>query len=202
MDVTPELLVELERRYAPHVGTLPGVFSRWEVERLGDGNGGGDKMAADRNNYAAAYATVLADLNPTVVVELGVFQGVSMAMWCELFPEATVVGLDLDFERYSENLPNLRDRGAFRVNSPVLHEWDAYGDDVEYVRDLGGLDLFVDDGPHTKDAIENVVRMVGPLMNPGGVYVIEDYPAGDGILSTAFPDAHIIRAGRLNAARL
>lgn len=197
-----EQLIALERKYAPEVGKGQGVFSPLDRNGHAPWNLGGDKMAGDRNGYAAAYAQLLDGLDPWLVVELGVFQGASMAMWCDLFPDANVVGLDLDFGRYHANLYALRERGAFRENSPLLHEWDAYGNDVEFLRDMGGIDLFIDDGPHTTDAISNVLRLVGPLMNAGGVYVVEDYPGGDVLLAEQFPAAKVLRAGRLNAALL
>jgi cephalosporin hydroxylase len=200
--ITPQSLVELERRFAPTVGAAPAVFSVAERTRTDRMNAGGDKMAADRNNYAAAYAGLLSGLNPAVVVELGVFQGVSMAMWCDLFPEAFVVGLDLDFDRFHACHPSLVGRGAFRRSSPALFTFDAYQQHPGNLSELPPVDLFIDDGPHTEEAIVNVLRLVGPLMAEGGVYVIEDFPSGGDLLAEAFPDAHIVYAGKLNAARL
>ena len=200
--VTADLLIKLENEFAPQIDKGPSVFSPFERKRKSKTNEGGDKMGPDRHNYAHVYAALLEGLNPQMVVELGVFRGTSLALWCELFPEAMVVGLDLDFDRFRENEQKLRDRGAFAVNFPLLHEWDAYGDEVEFLADLPGIDLFVDDGPHRADAIRNTVRLVGPLMNPGGVYVVEDFPGGGDILADAFPKAQIIYAGGLSAARL
>jgi hypothetical protein len=197
--MTPDLLVNLERRYAPQTGVLPGVFSEAERERLGDSNAGGDKMGPDRNGYADAYSRVLSGLDPQLVVELGVFQGVSLAMWCDLFPDAYVVGLDLDFDRFEEHRPFLVERGAFCVRRPSLIKFDAYSDQCP---NLDMIDLFVDDGPHTESAIRNVLSLFGPRMSPDGVYVVEDFDGGDRLLAEAFPQAHIVCAGRVNAALL
>ena len=196
----PQRLIDLEAQFAPQVEKGPGVFSPQDKSHHAPWNLGGDKMAADRNGYADAYAELLDGLNAQLIVELGVFRGVSLAMWCELFPEAMVIGLDLDFDRFRANEPTLVDRGAFGVNYPILHEWDAYGDDVDFLSDLPGIDLFVDDGPHREDAIRNTLRLISPLMNPGGVYVVEDFDGGDRILAEMLPDAEIWRFGRLNAA--
>lgn len=195
-------MIALEAKFAPTIEQGRGVFSPKDRNPHAPWNLGGDKMGSDRNGYAEAYASLLAGLDPKVVVELGVFRGVSVAMWCDLFPAATVVGLDLEFGRYRENEQNLRDRGAFRANVPVLQEWDAYSDDTDFMGDLPAVDLFVDDGPHTADAIRNVLRLVGPLMADGGVYVVEDFREGATLLAEAFPDAEIVRAGMLSAARL
>ena len=197
-----ERLIALERQFAPEVGKGPGVFSPLDRNSHAPWNLGGDKMAADRNGYAEVYARLLGRMEPQRIVELGVFQGASMALWCELFPDAEVVGLDLSLDRYHANVAALKGRGAFTVNSPLLHEWDAYSDDAEFLRDLGAIDVFVDDGPHTRDAIQNVLGLVGPLMADGGLYVVEDFPGGGDLLRDVFPDAEVIYAGRLNAARL
>lgn len=197
-----ERLIALEKKFAPEVGKGQGVFSPLDRNPHAPWNLGGDKMGRDRNNYAEVYARLLTDFVPQRIVELGVFQGASMAVWCELFPEADVIGLDLSFDRYHANVFALKERGAFKTNSPLLHEWDAYSDEAEFLRDLGDIDLFIDDGPHTQDAIENVLGLVGPLMAPGGIYVVEDFPEGDRLLAKAFPQARIVCAGRLNAALL
>jgi hypothetical protein len=139
-----------------------------------------------------------------VVVELGVFTGASLALWDALFPDSLIVGLDLDFERFYEHLPALLSAGAFRVRSPRLVEFDAYGPVTPLVDALGGLtiDLFVDDGPHTEDAIVRMVKQVGPLMSGDGLYVIEDFPGGDRILREHLPDASVFGGGRWWAGRL
>lgn len=196
-------LIALECRYAPSVLRGPGVFSPADRNGHAPWNLGGDKMAADRNGYASAYSEVLEPLlgRAAVVVELGVFMGASLALWCDLFPEATVVGLDLDFDRYAGYRTALEDAGAFLTNEPVLVEFDAYGP-LEPLTDVlpGPIDLFVDDGPHTADAVARVAGLVAPLMAAGGCYVIEDFPGGAGVLRNAFPGSEVLERGRWSAA--
>lgn len=157
-------------------------------------------MGSDRNGYASFYADVLNGLSPKRIVELGVFQGASLALWCELFPDADVIGLDLDFVRFGDNVPFLLDAGAFLGSTPRLVVWDAYS---ELLPDVSGpIDLFVDDGPHTEPAIRNALRLFGPLMAAGGVYVVEDYDGGGRLLTEAFPDAQVVSSGRIAAARM
>lgn len=201
MAVDADLLIRLEERFSPAIGVAPSLFSKHERVRIDTENAGGDKMGAARNGYAHAYASLLDGFEPDTVVELGVFQGVSMALWCDLFPSATVIGLDLEFSRFEANRPLLVQRGAFTANSPLLVEFDAYQTDPPPID--GPIGLFVDDGPHTADGITNTVRLIGPLMGQGGIYVVEDFDGGADILARGFPDAQeIVRAGRLSAARL
>jgi hypothetical protein len=85
--VNGELLAELEGRYSPVKGKLPAVRSPLERWRSNRWNEGGDKMSADRHGYADDYARLLARWDTPTLVEVGVFQGASLAIWCDLFPQ-------------------------------------------------------------------------------------------------------------------
>lgn len=195
-------LIELERKYSPEVVKGRGVFSPLDKNPHSPWNIGGDKMAANRNGYAQVYSALLTGLDPWVVVELGVFRGESLAIWCDLFPDAQIYGLDLEWDRFNHHKHILIERGAFRLNFPTLVTFDAYSTDTDEIDYFEGIDFFVDDGPHTEDAISNALRLFAPMMNEGGVYVIEDFADGASLLAKAFPEATIVHAGRLNAARL
>lgn len=194
-------LIELERKYAPEIQQGKGVFSPHGAKDHAPWNLGGDKMGSDRNNYAPAYAEILDGLDPDVIVELGVFKGASMALWCDLYPEARVIGLDIDPSRFCED--ELRAAGAFEDNFPVIIQFDAYMDPAEVLLDYtGGVDLFVDDGPHRADAISRAVTEFGPLMNPGGRFVVEDFPAAAPLMAAQWPDAEIRSWGSIHAVWL
>ena len=197
-------LIELEARFAPSVLRGPGVFSPADRNGHAPWNLGGDKMAPDRNGYADAYAEVLEPLlgaYEPVVVELGVFMGASMALWCELFPGGTVIGLDLEFGRFEAFRSSLIAAGAFRGQEPRLVPFDAYGPLQPLVDVLPGpIDLFVDDGPHTADAVGRVAAGVWPLLGDAGIYVIEDFPGGAAVLRDVAVGARIIDRGRWSAA--
>lgn len=183
-----ERLIEIERKYAPEIQKGQGVFSPHGAKDHSPWNLGGDKMGADRNGYAPAYAEILEGLEPEVIVELGVFKGASMAMWCDLYPEARVIGLDIDPGRFMEE--ELRTAGAFSDNFPTIIQFDAYTGPSDVLLDYtGGVDLFVDDGPHRAAAIDRAVRLFGPLMNDGGRFVVEDFPDAGRILAKQWPDA-------------
>ena len=194
--MTPEALVALERRFAPTVGAAPAVFSPAERIRTDPANAGGDKMASDRNGYAEFYASILDGFVPRVVVELGVFQGVSLAMWEALWPEARLYGIDLDFGRFDANLPFLRSQGA-DLSDVRRVTWDAYSEAAPRLTDF---DLFVDDGPHTEPAIRNVLGLLGRRLRKGGLYVIEDFPGGADLLREAFPGWEVRDGGRIAGA--
>ena len=195
-------LIALEARFAPKILTGRPVFSPLDPNNHAPWELGGDKMHPDRHGYAKAYEEVLSGLRPWVVVELGVFLGASLAMWDALWPDAEIIGLDLDFSRFWEHLPELYRESAFPELLPSLVEFDAYGpvDPLLKVLDGRSIDVFVDDGPHTEDAIRRVAGMVAPLMAERSVYVVEDFRGGARILTEAFPDARILSYGEWSAA--
>lgn len=197
---TAERLIELERQFAPAVEKGPGVFSPHDRNPHAPWNLGGDKMAGDRNGYAPFYEHLLDTVDIGSVVELGVFRGVSVAVWREMLPDVPVLGLDIDLARFKEHEPVLRERGAFTGRPVHTALWDAYQPDLTVIRAVVGdrIGMFVDDGPHTADAIRIVAEQVGPMVD--GCYVIEDFPGGEGILRDLFDGWEIRHAGRISAA--
>jgi len=151
---------------------------RYESVASAPGHEGGDRMGRGRHAYGKTYAQI-SKLIPTapVVAELGVLRGQGLAIWADRFPQALIVGLDLDFayfEAYRERLDKL---GAFRSGSLALVHFDAFDPqtaELERLLDGRRIDLFVDDGPHDQWAIVRTFQAVSPLLAPGAVYVIED----------------------------
>lgn len=195
-----ERLIDLERQFAPAIEKGPGVFSKHDRNGHAPWNLGGDKMAADRNGYGQFYADIFETVTPTSIVELGVFRGVSLAVWRAMWPDIPVLGLDLDLNRYREHEPTLRGRGAFDGKPVHAAIWDAYEPDLHVIRAVVGdeIGVFVDDGPHTADAIRIVAEQVGPMVSQA--YVLEDFPGGEGILREMFDGWEIRHAGRISAA--
>ena len=199
-----DLLVDLERRFAPDIERGPAVFSPHDSHNKSPNNLGGDKMGPDRHGYAATYADVLGRLDgPLVLVELGVFLGTSLAVWDAALPKVDLFGLDLELGRYRAHLPKLQARGAFPDQLPTVAEWDAYRPDVTVLEELLGgrpIDVFVDDGPHTPDAIRTVAEAVRPLMADRCVYIVEDQPKAADLLRPIWPDAEVWQAGEMAVA--
>lgn len=191
-------LKTLERLFSPDMVSLPRVQSPLDKGQHPPMNRGADKMHPQGMNYAEAYAKLLEGRQPNRFVELGVFTGVSLAMWCELFPEADVLGLDIDFNRVDMDL--LIDRGAFQLNTPSMALFDAF--DPQPVEYLENIDVFIDDGPHVTEAVIKVAEFMRDRMAPGSVYIVEDMANGAQILSDVFPNAKLHKFGMLNAVEL
>lgn len=100
------------------------------------------------------------------MLEIGVYRGGSLDMWRKYFGErATIFGIDInpDCAAYA-NSPN-----EVRIGSQSDSQFLA-----ETVREMGGLDLVLDDGSHVASHERASFETLFPLLADGGLYVIED----------------------------
>lgn len=160
---------------------------------------GGDRMS--RHGYAPTYAATLETLTPRVIVELGILRGTGLATWCELFPSARVIGLDIDLHHFTENLDFLHECGAFTVNRPEVYQFDEMAPDApeQLITVLDGteVDLFIDDALHSDAAILHTFSHAWRHVAPGGAYVIED----NGTVAPSLPVPHVSSHGLLTVVR-
>ena len=153
-------------------------------------NIGGDRMSPCHHNYGRSYAEflkpILADADDDfIVVEVGILNGSGLALWCDLFPKARVIGMDLNLANFEENRAGLEDLGAFQQNKPELYTIDqldrAVVDNV--MRDALGdskVDVFIDDGHHSLESIEITFEGIKPYLAKDFICFIEDnYDAYD-----------------------
>jgi hypothetical protein len=212
-------LVEREQRYgglhthihrskvSPHDPRTPEQLAR-------GGMWGGDRMRY--HNYAPAYAQAIAekymaavapeilrefapvdaDVLPDAsaeitVVELGILRGVGLAIWCDLFPHARVIGLEIDLSHFRKNDPALRKRAAFQHNSPEVHEYDELApDNASRLKEIlrgAQIDICIDDALHYDAAILKAMQELMPLMRSGGAYFVEDNFGVHGKIRRAYP---------------
>lgn len=89
--------------------------------------------------------------------------GASLRMWRSWMPRAEIVGIDIEPRHLNEP----------RISTAVGDQSDEI-----FLRDLcrrsGPFDIVIDDGSHRSDHICASFRFLWPLLQPGGVYVIED----------------------------
>jgi cephalosporin hydroxylase len=158
-----------------------------------DWQGGTDK--ANGHNYTSTYAKYLAEMraDPINFVEIGVWHGGSMAMWCKYLPKAKFLFYDI-----ANQVKPKADKHIDWTRSR-LHIASAYTpESVQVARDYfqNGIDFLLDDGPHTLDSMLQVVNLYAPLMNQGGVLMIEDVQSKDWFvnLSAVAPSNSIFEA--------
>lgn len=105
---------------------------------------------------------------PKRILEIGVCRGGSMAIWREMFPDATVVGVDNDLGQVQPwTLEHFRENARIQVHQITMPD--------PQVLDLGQFDLIVDDGYHGPASVFPAFDMCWPMLNVAGIYVVEDW---------------------------
>jgi hypothetical protein len=100
------------------------------------------------------------------MLEIGVFGGGSLDLWREYFgPNATIFGIDVREECRELNGPKAQVRIGLQSDASFLQGVFA---------EMGGLDVVLDDGSHKGADQWASFETLFPLMNEGGLYIIED----------------------------
>ena len=96
---------------------------------------GGDRMLHHgyANHYAKYLDAYVQNRSKRIVIcEIGVLEGTGLAIWCDLFPNARCIGLDIDLSNVKRNMDKLRNLGAFSKNLPELFEYDQFIYSADY----------------------------------------------------------------------
>lgn len=170
-------------------------------------NRGGDRMSPFFHGYGETYAEFLKPFlaqrkERITLVEVGILNGSGLAIWCDLFPNARVIGLDLDLRNFNKNRAFLESQGAFESNKPELFEFDQM--DLARAQTvlqsvLGNckIDIAIDDGCHSIESIEITLKAMLPHMANAFVYFIEDnFDTFDG-LAQKQPSYHWCQQGEI-----
>lgn len=171
---------------------------------------GGDRMTPLYHNYGACYARFLRPFllreDDLIIVEVGILNGTGLAIWRDLFPQARIIGFDLDLSNYHANLPCLLERGAFFSGLPEvfkLDQFDVPGGVRILCEVLKGkrIDIAIDDGEHSLAAIRNTAKMILPNMAEEFVYFAEDNYDATRALRVDFPAVNWSHRGQLTVGR-
>lgn len=99
-------------------------------------------------------------------LEIGVSQGGSLDMWRRYFgPDATIFGVDIDPRAAVADRPEHPVRIGSQDDSDFLES---------VVREMGGIDVVLDDGSHRAQHQRASFEALFPLLSDGGLYVVED----------------------------
>lgn len=145
-----------------------------------DGMTGGDRMT--QHGYAKHYAKHLLTFvnnqtTPYTILECGILKGTGLAVWSTLFPNATIIGLDIDLSHTKNNLDFLKSKGAFKNNKLELYEFDQFADNKLYIKEIlkeRKIDIVIDDGFHSDFTILNTLECLTPYLSNNFCYFIED----------------------------
>lgn len=133
--------------------------------------GGTDKQTL--HSYGPVYEQLLSPLKEknATILEVGVQLGGSLLLWHDLLPKSLVIGIDNKDAIDKSIMPRMDP-----LRCAVLF-MDAYDSDTIFrVQQLAinGIDFAIDDGPHSLESQQRFLDLYLPLLNEGGIAVIED----------------------------
>lgn len=99
------------------------------------------------------------------LLEIGISSANSLKMWRDFFPQAEITGIDID-----RNSLKYREDG---FNMIMCDQSDS-GSLTTLSETVGPFDIVIDDGSHRMDHIIISFETLFPLLNNGGLYIVED----------------------------
>ncbi|HVE23015.1 MAG TPA: class I SAM-dependent methyltransferase [Acidocella sp.] len=131
----------------------------------------GRKFGTDKSSvyhdYLRVYERFFRHLRnePLKILEVGVFNGASLKVWEEYFPNSRIVGADID--------ETTRRFAGGRVEIEIIDQSNLE-DLVRLGVRHGPFDIIIDDGSHIWDHQITTLRTLFPFLKDGGIYVVED----------------------------
>jgi len=102
---------------------------------------------------------------PIKILEIGILNGGSLEMWRYYFPEATIVGIDIN--------PLCKEHEQEGINIRIGDQTDE-----KFLQSLidefGTFDLIIDDGSHHVAHVNKTFQFLFPKLADDGIYFIED----------------------------
>jgi O-antigen biosynthesis protein len=129
------------------------------------------KLSDKWASYLPIYDQITSEIDAKSILEIGVQNGGSLEIWSKIYPKAEVI-LGLDIEPKCAEL-------AFEAQNIRVMVADAskLETKAEIEKVSANFDLIIDDGSHSSpDIIAALVNYL-PLVNPGGIFVVEDLHA-------------------------
>jgi hypothetical protein len=133
-------------------------------------DGGGDKGSL--HSYIEVYAREMKKIRDVDLLEVGVWEGHSLAMWQEYLRVSRVVGVDVDVSRCKFDV-DVRECDA--TNRIAV---DAVLGDLKF-------DYIIDDGSHRVDHQVESFRLLWDRVKPAGKYFIEDIQSDEALVKIA-----------------
>ena len=117
------------------------------------------------HNYSSAYESLFPDREAVrLMMEIGVADGSSLRAWREIFPNATIVGMDIHPSAMAHG-----ERIEFYLGDQRSKE------DCERAAAGRQFDLIVEDATHLLLNTLLTLSYLWPFVKPGGIYVVEEF---------------------------
>ncbi len=107
----------------------------------------------------------------TSLLEIGVCAGGSLRMWEEFFPNAEIIGVDIDRN-------TLFDAGRIKCFQADATDRHAVHN-VLHLAQAHPFDIIIDDGSHQREHQSASMEILAPHLKMNGLYIIEDIARND-----------------------
>lgn len=109
------------------------------------------------------------------VLEIGVLSGASLVNLANFFPQANILGIDIDLKnvRYGMDNPRITMIECDATKVEYLTTKPSLGFPLSLIT-LAGFDIVIDDGSHAPEDMVASFVMWSSKVKSGGLYVIED----------------------------
>jgi hypothetical protein len=124
-------------------------------------NGIGHNFAEIYDNCLSSYREVYMN-----ILEIGVWDGGSLRMWADYFPNANIHGVDLE-DKTQYNSDRIK---CSIVDQSSVESLEAFTS----MHAEGYYDLIIDDGSHHMRDQQITLAYLLPLLKSGGIYILED----------------------------
>lgn len=136
-----------------------------------------DNSLTDKNTahtYIDLYDTLFTPIraNASNILEVGIYHGGSIQLWCDFFPRAHIYGVDIC------NLDFIKKESIKTDHNITLYtNTNAYDNNFikeHFINKNIYFDMILDDGPHTLQSNIDLILLYSQLLTKNGIIVIED----------------------------
>ena len=133
----------------------------------------------------------------SLILEYGVLKGESIEFLSKRFPDAHIIGIDIDLSN-RDILPSLEKVTYVQLDQRNKHNVRSL------LANYGAFDLIIDDGSHRPEDQAVCMLTSLPFIKTGGYYIVEDIHTNDinepNPLRTLLAIQHMKKSGTLNSA--
>lgn len=136
------------------------------------------------HNTLVIYERLLSGKDIKYIMEIGVLNGDSIRMWNEVFPDANVLGIDINDTSSLE----LESDNIFIIHGDAYDDWfmqDLLCGEEKFYMNFNDYDLIVEDGSHILRDQCLAARFYPNFLSTTGIMIIEDI--------ASIEDAHLIQ---------
>lgn len=139
----------------------------------------GTDKASSTHDYLNLYERFFQPMRHTAakILEIGIYNGASLSVWESYFPNATIIGADID-------------RSTMRFARPRVQIEIIDQSDIESLVYLGlkygPFDAVIEDGSHFWEHQITTLKTLFPFVRNGGIYIVEDLQTNYGNLEADY----------------